>query len=91
MKTTVHIPDSLFKAAQKLAVREGSTLKALVSEGLQRVIKERSTEKPFRLEDFSVGGNGLSPEFKHAGWEQFREAVHPQPKGLHPSQRDRGE
>ena len=38
MRTSLEIPDPLFKAAKRLAVERDTTLKALVTEGLQLVI-----------------------------------------------------
>ena len=76
MKTTIHIPDALLNKAQAQAAREKTTLKALVSEGLQKVLAERQTQKPFKLKDGSVGGEGLQPEFDGASWEKIREAAY---------------
>ena len=76
MKTTIHIPDALLTKAQAVAAREKTTLKALVSEGLQKVLTERQTKKKFVLQDGSVGGGGLTPEFEGASWDKFREAAY---------------
>ena len=53
MKTTVHIPDTLLAEAQVLAAQEKTTLKALIAEGLQKVISDRKTHKPFEMKDCS--------------------------------------
>lgn len=76
MKTTIHIPDALLSEAQTIAAREKTTLKALVSEGLQKVLAERQKQKPFKLKDGSFGGGGLTPEFENATWTQIREAAY---------------
>ena len=76
MKTTIHIPDALLTQAQAVAAKEHTTLKALVSEGLQKVLAERQKQKPFKLKDGSVGGGGLTPEFEGASWEQIRAAIY---------------
>jgi hypothetical protein len=73
MKTTVQIPDNLFEEARKLAHREQTTLKALVEEGLRRVISEHQRESPFRLRKASFKGNGLQPRLAGASWEHIRE------------------
>ena len=44
MKTTVQIPDSLFEEARKLANRERTTLKALIEEGLRRIVSQQDKE-----------------------------------------------
>lgn len=74
MKTTLHIPDGLFEEARETARRENTTLKALVEEGLRRVLADRQNARAFRLRDASFDGQGLQPEFAGAPWEQFRAA-----------------
>jgi Arc/MetJ family transcription regulator len=76
MKTTIHIADGLLAEAQAIAAKENTTLKALVNEGLQKVVKERNIQKPFKLKDGSVGGKGVNPEFADASWEAIREAAY---------------
>lgn len=67
MKTTIDIPDALLAEAQDLARRRGTTLKALTTEGLRKVIAEKkATKKPFKLRDVTVGGDGLTEEFRNA-------------------------
>jgi hypothetical protein len=41
VKTTVDIADDLLKRSQQLAKREGSTLRAVLEEGLRLVLKDR--------------------------------------------------
>ena len=41
---------------------------ALIEQGLRKAMATK-TEKPFKLRDRSVGGNGLTPEFQNASWE----------------------
>lgn len=77
MKTTIDIPDALLAEAQDLARRQGTTLKALTTEGLRKVIAEKKAKKkPFKLRDVSFGGDGLTDEFKNATWEQIRDAIY---------------
>ena len=38
MRTTIDIPDDLFRAAKAKAVLEGRSLKAVMLEGLQHVV-----------------------------------------------------
>jgi hypothetical protein len=73
MKTTVQIPDSLFEEARKLAHREQTTLKALVEEGLRRVISEHQRKSPFRLRKATFKGKGLQTHLAGASWEHIRE------------------
>jgi Bacterial antitoxin of type II TA system, VapB len=76
MKTTVHISDALLEEAQRLATHEGTTLKALINEGLQKIVRERTRSKVFKLRDCSVGGQGLHPDFKDASWEAIRDMIY---------------
>ncbi len=74
MKTTVQIPDSLFKEAQKLAREERTTMKALIEAGLRRVISERRQRERFRLRKATFKGKGLHPDFQGASWARLRDA-----------------
>lgn len=78
MKTTVNLPDDLLDEAQRLARRDGTTLKELIETGLRGVVEQRSGERQFTLEDASVDGRGLRPEFRGGSWEQIRDAIYPQ-------------
>jgi hypothetical protein len=78
MKTTIDIAGPLFERARKLAEREGTTLRALVEEGLRLVVERKPTARPFKLRDarYRGPGGGLAPEFASGGWERIREAVY---------------
>ena len=75
MKTTVEIADPVLNEARKLAANEGTTLRALVEQGLRQVISEKKQrrKKPFRLRLVTFSGGGLQPEFKNARWEEILE------------------
>ena len=45
MKTTVEIPDELFRAAKATAARDGSKLKDLVADGLRLVLRKTRLER----------------------------------------------
>lgn len=72
MKTTIEISDALFRAARKAAAREGTTLRALVEEGLRRVLEARSGGSPFKLHTVTFGGDGLAAEAGDGTWERIR-------------------
>jgi hypothetical protein len=76
MKTTVEIPDSLLEEARKVAAREGTTVRALVEEGLRGVVAQRRRATTFRLRRASFKGDGLQPAFAAASWEQIRDAAY---------------
>lgn len=44
MKTTVEIPDDLFKRAKVLAAQEGLSMKQLITESLQQRVRGHSPE-----------------------------------------------
>ena len=73
MKTTVQIPDALFEEVRSLAHREQTTMKALIQEGLRRIVSERKQTKRFRLRKATFKGHGLHPDLKEASWDQIRE------------------
>ncbi len=72
MKTTIHIPDGLFDEAKKVARQEKTTLKALVEEGLRKVVTERreSGLGEFKLRPASFKGQGLNPGLEGAAWDR---------------------
>jgi hypothetical protein len=72
MKTTIEIPDSILKEARRLASREGTTVKALVVESLQKVIAERKHPGVFKLRRATFKGKGLQPPLNGASWERIR-------------------
>jgi predicted component of type VI protein secretion system len=76
MKMTVDLPAALVREAQDVARAEGTTLRALVEDGLRVALERRRSESRFRLPDASVDGNGLRPEFRDAGWDDMRAAIY---------------
>jgi len=76
MKTTVEIPESLLQQARRVASQEHTTVKALVQEGLRRILAERKAGKPFKLRKVSFRGNGLQPQMAGAAWQQIRDAAY---------------
>ena len=76
MKTTVELPDGLLKEAKRIAKREGTTVRALLEQGLRRALEERLQPRAFELRDGSVGGQGLNPELAGAPWDVVRDLVY---------------
>lgn len=77
MKTTIELPEALFAKAKRHARKHGTTLKALIEQGLRQVLATKADAPTFKLRDASVNGKGLNPEFREAGWEQVRDAIYP--------------
>jgi len=77
MKTTIELPDQLLSQIRILARQEGSSLRQLMEEGLQRALeaRQRPVHAPIRFPVF--GGSGLSDEFEGAGWERIRDEIYP--------------
>lgn len=73
MKTTIEISDNLFERAKRHAARHGTTLRALVEEGLSAVLREGARRPPYRLRDASYGRGGLTDAARVAGWEAVRD------------------
>ena len=76
MKTTIEISDSILLKAKQLAREQNVTLRSLAEEGLRKVIEERSTRGPCQVCPVTFRGEGLSPEFQGASWNQIRDAAY---------------
>lgn len=77
MKATVEISDQTFEEARRVAAEEGTTLRALVEDGLRRVLAERRNRRAgFTLRKVTFGGEGLSAEFAQAAWADLRDAAY---------------
>jgi hypothetical protein len=76
MKTTLEIADPLLREAKHLAAREGTTLRALVEQGLRRVVAEKKRGSSFRPRKATFKGRGLHPEFENAGWDSLRALIY---------------
>jgi hypothetical protein len=76
MKTTVEIPNALLAEARRVASREGTTVRALVEEGLRRVLAERRQTGQFRLRKATFKGHGLQPGLATASWETIRDLAY---------------
>ncbi len=75
MKTTVEISDALLEAAKRLAAERGTTLRAIVEEGLRTMV-ERAEAECFTLRDASVDGEGLHEEVREGGWTRIVERAY---------------
>ncbi len=76
MKTTVDISDRLLEEAKKVAQAERSTVKALIEEGLQRIVKERRRRGHFKLRKATFKGKGLQPAVAGTSWDRIRELTY---------------
>jgi hypothetical protein len=76
MKTTVEISEELFQLTRELAQREGTTMRALIEEGLQAALARREERAIYRWPDLSVGGEGLTPGIEEGSWEPLRDLIY---------------
>jgi hypothetical protein len=76
VKTTLDISDPLLREARKIAARDRTTLRALVEQGLRKVIAERKAARPFRLRKVTFKGQGLVPELRDADWDKIRDLAY---------------
>lgn len=77
MKTTIELSDAALDEARKIAAQEGTTLRALIEEGLRHVLAaHRRRRTAFRLRPAAFKGEGLSPEFAGESWPAVRDAIY---------------
>jgi len=76
MKTTIDIADSILARAKALAVRERRTLRQLVEEGLQLVLRSRRQSERFRLRRASFRGEGLAADLREGSWDSIRDRAY---------------
>jgi len=76
MKTTIDISDPVLNDARKLAAKEGTTLRALVEQGLRKIIEDRSRKSPFTPRKVAFGGGGLRPEVRGLSWDEIRDLAY---------------
>jgi hypothetical protein len=73
MKTTVEIPDELFREAKEYAARHGMPLREVVSRGIRQVLQGGSGQRKFRLKTITVKGQGLVEEMD---WPVIRARIY---------------
>jgi hypothetical protein len=76
MRTSIELSDGLLARARRLAKRRGLTLRALVEEGLRRVLGDSETSPAFRLEDVPFGEGGLVEGLSEGDWERIRDLTY---------------
>lgn len=76
MKTTLEISTPLLRRAKKVAAQEGTTLRALVEEGLATTLRARKTSSAAIPPLVTLKGTGMNPEFAEGGWDKIRDAIY---------------
>ena len=73
MKTTVEIPDALFKAIKTLSHKKDMILKEVLEAALVNYLEKMQRDKTvFKLKDASVRGRGFAPGVDANDWAQLR-------------------
>jgi hypothetical protein len=76
MKTTVEISDGLLRQAKRVAVRERTTVKALIEQGLRLVVADRKRGAGFTLRKAAFRGDGLITGRSLGDWAAIRDLVY---------------
>lgn len=76
MRTTLELPDPLFKRAQRLARARGVPFRALVAEALQKLLTAQVPATQFKLADTTFGGDGLVDGLHDLQWERISSLVY---------------
>ena len=79
MKTTLNIQDELLIRAKQHAQRTGRTLRAVVEDGLRRVLSATDTHQPYILPDYSMGEAGDRDPLEAYSWQDLREIIYSRP------------
>ena len=76
MKTTIDIHDVLLERAKRHAKARGCTLRAVVEDGIRRVLDEPAPAVPYKLEDCRVGDPDGEDPLKHYTWPELRALIY---------------
>ena len=76
MKTTVELPDSLLREAKRVALKNRTTVKALIEQGLRTVIAERKRSGSFTLRKAGFRGDGLVSGRSLRDWPAIRDLAY---------------
>ena len=76
MKTTVDIHDELLARAKRHARDTGQPLRAVVEEGLRRVLSSTDSCPPYKLPDLRVGNPRAADPLETYSWPELRELIY---------------
>lgn len=80
MKTTLNIQDELLTRAKRHAKKTGRPLRAVVEDGLRRVLSTVDKRQPYTLPDHSVGEAGGRDPLEAYSWQDLREVIYSVPE-----------
>ena len=76
MKTTLDIHDELLARAKRHARETGQPLRAVVEDGLRRVLSRSATHRRYRLPDLRVGDPIAPDPLEQYSWPELREMIY---------------
>lgn len=76
MKTTLNIDDDLLARARRHARETGRPLRAVVEEGLRRVLARPARRGRYKLPDLRAGDPAAPDPLERYSWPELRDAIH---------------
>lgn len=76
MKITVDIHDALLMRAKRYARRMGCPLRAVIEDGLRRVLDAPAQRRRYRLPDLSTGDPDAPNPLENFSWPELREIIY---------------
>ena len=80
MKTTIDIADALLARAKRHAQRSGVPLRAVVEEGIRRVLSAQDSPTSYQLPDLSVGNARDANPLESMSWPELRDEIYGGPR-----------
>ena len=79
MKTTLDLHDELLLRAKRHARETGSTLRAVVEDGLRQVLDTAGSPRKHVLPDLRAGDAGAADPLEQYSWPELRELIYGDP------------
>ncbi len=76
MKTTIEIADALLERARRHARKSGRPLRAVVEDGLRRVLDAQVLPPDYEMPDCSVGQPGGRNPLASYSWAELRDEIY---------------
>jgi hypothetical protein len=80
MKTTIEIRDDLLARAKRFAKRTGRPLRAVVEDGLRRVLADAPKGPAYELPDRSIGEQDQTDPLEAFSWQELRDEIYGGPR-----------
>ncbi len=79
MKTTLDIHDELLRRAKRHAKETGRPLRAVIEDGLRRVLAPRALDRRYKLPDLRAGDPEAPDPLERYSWPELREMIYGDP------------